>query len=123
MTTENTPKQTRAEKLTARAEVLRKRIESDTAAFNAIVAELESAARLANLSIGAAVRIKLGRKFADKDTTRIVDAVVVGVKEEEDGAKQYKVQHGSGFDAEIAVVTAAQIVSVPEVITEPDTAA
>lgn len=100
------PKLTRTEKLTQRAELLHKRITTDTNEYNEILAELAGAARLANLAAGDAVQVKLGRA----ETARTVDAIVVGVKEDEDGAKKYKVQYGSGFDADIAVVGAAQII-------------
>ncbi len=106
------PKLTRTEKLVKKAEALKARIEKDSADYNEVVAEIESIQRLANLSAGQAVKVRLGRKFADKDTTRIVDAIVVGVRESEEGEKQYKVQHGSGFEAEIAVVGGAAIVEI-----------
>ena len=100
---------TREQKLQAKYEALVKRIAADTEKANEIAAELNSAAALAAVDAGSAVIVKLGRKFADKDTTRFVEAVVVAVKVEEDGTKLYKVQYGAGFDAEIAVVGAASI--------------
>jgi hypothetical protein len=105
-------KLTRAEKLAKQAETLRARIVADTEKYNEVVAELTSIERLANVGVGQLVKIKLGRKFADKDTTRVVDAIIVGVRETEDGEKQYKAQHGIGFDAEIVTVTGAAIVEV-----------
>lgn len=106
------PKLSRAEKLLARANLLAARIAKDTEDYNNIKLEIEGADRLKNVGQGSLVKVKLGRKFADKDTTRIVVSTVVGVKEDEEGAKQYKVAYGSGFDADIAVVTASQIVEV-----------
>lgn len=114
------PKLTRTEKLTQRAELLHKRITTDTNEYNEILAELAGAARLANLAAGDSVQVKLGRA----ETSRTVNAIVVGVKEDEDGAKKYKVQYGSGFDADIAVVGAAQIIltdTVDPVAVEGDT--
>ena len=100
---------TREQKLQAKYETLVKRIAADTEKANEIAAELNSAAALAAVDTGSNIVVKLGRKFADKDTTRFVEAVVVAVKVEEDGTKLYKVQFGAGFDAEIAVVGAASI--------------
>lgn len=105
-------KLTREQKLVAKLNTLAARINKDTEAYNDAKAELDSIAALAAVGAGSKVQVKLGRKFADKDTTRVVDAVVLAVKEDEDGSKQYKVQYGEGFDAEIAVVTAAAI-SIP----------
>lgn len=109
-----TVKLTREEKLQAKYTSLIARINADTEKANEIVAELNSIAALASIAVGSAVVVKLGRKFADKDTTRFENGVVVGVKEEEDGTKLFKVQYGTGFDADIAVVGAAAI-SLPAV--------
>lgn len=102
-------KLTREQKLASKLEVLRKRIEKDTADYNELAAELNNIAALAAIGVGSAVVVKLGRKFADKDTTRYENGVVIGVKEEEDGSKLYKVSYGVGFDADIAVVTGAAL--------------
>ena len=107
--TNTTPKLTREEKLTAKLNALAARINADTEKYNDLKAELDSIAALAAITVGSAVVVKLGRKFADKDTTRFENAVVVGVKEDEDGSKLYKVQYGEGFDAEIATVTGAAL--------------
>ena len=104
-----TVKLTREEKLQAKYNSLIARINSDTEKANEIAAELNSIAALASVGVGSSVVVKLGRKFADKDTTRFVPGVVIGVKEDEDGAKLFKVQYGEGFDADIAVVGAAAI--------------
>ena len=100
---------TREQKLQAKYETLVKRIAADTEKANEIAAELNSAAALAAVDTGSNVIVKLGRKFADKDTTRYVNGIVIGVKEEEDGSKLYKVSHGVGFEADIAVVTGAAL--------------
>lgn len=102
-------KLTREQKLSAQLDTLRKRIEADTEKFNTLVAELNNIAALAAIGAGSSVVVKLGRKFADKDTTRFENGVVIGVKEEEDGSKLYKVSHGVGFEADIAVVTGAAL--------------
>jgi hypothetical protein len=118
MSEENTtpvvaPKLSRAQKLTARATLLAERISKDTAEYNEVVNEINSAEALKTVAEGSVVQVKLGRRFsAEKDTTRIVDAVVVGVRTDEEGTTQFKVQYGSGFDAEQAVVNAGQIVGV-----------
>ena len=113
--TNTAPKLTREEKLTAKLNALAARINADTEKYNDLKADLDSIAALAAITVGSAVVVKLGRKFADKDTTRFENAVVVGVKEDEDGSKLYKVQYGEGFDAEIATVTGAALsLPVPE---------
>lgn len=107
------PKLSRAQKLTARATLLAERISKDTAEYNEVVNEINSAEALKTVAEGSVVQVKLGRRFsAEKDTTRIVEAVVVGVRTDEEGTTQFKVQYGSGFEAEQAVVNAGQIVGV-----------
>lgn len=102
-------KLTREQKLVAKLNVLAGRINKDTESYNEIKAELDNIAALAAIAVGSVVIVKLGRKFSDKDTTRFEHGVVVGVKEEEDGSKLYKVQYGAGFDADIAVVTGGSL--------------
>ena len=104
-----TVKLTREQKIAAKLDVLKKRIEKDTADFTELAAELNNIAALAAIGEGSAVVVKLGRKFADKDTTRFEPAVVIGVKEEEDGSKLYKVSYGVGFEADVAVVGGAAL--------------
>lgn len=103
-------KLTRAEKLVKRAALLAKRIETDTAEYANLKHEVENLAAIDSITEGTELVIKLGRKFADKDTTREVLATVVGVKENEDGSKQFKVAYGSGFDADVAVVDTSKVV-------------
>lgn len=100
---------TREQKLTKMYNLLVARINKDTENASALIAEINSIAALAAIQTGSAVVVKLGRKFADKDTTRFENAVVIGVKEEEDGSKLYKVSYGSGFAADVAVVTGAAL--------------
>lgn len=111
-------KLTREQKLVAKLNVLAGRINKDTESYNEIKAELDNIAALAAIAVGSVVIVKLGRKFADKDTTRFEQGVVVGVKEEEDGSKLYKVQYGEGFDADIAVVTGGSL-SLPTPVVDP----
>ena len=92
-------KKTLAEKI----EALELRIESDTAKLAEFIAERDNAERLAGVTAGTHVTVKLGRKFKDKDTTRVVPGIVVAVKED-DGDKLLKVQVGDGFDAEYVSV-------------------
>lgn len=107
------PKLSRAQKLVNRAALLADRIEKDTAEYNEVANEINSAEALKTVAEGTVVQVKLGRRFsAEKDTTRIVEAVVVGVRTDEEGTTQFKVQYGSGFDAEQAVVNAGAIVGV-----------
>lgn len=107
-------KLTRGEKLRAKYDSLVTRIQKDTEALNEIAAELNAAAALATVDVGSAVIVKLGRRFsAEKDTTRYENAVVIGIKEEEDGSRLFKVSYGVGFDADVAVV-AASAISLPQ---------
>lgn len=100
---------THAQKLRAKYDTIVARITKDNEAALAIAEEIASIAALAAIDVGSAVVIKLGRKFADKDTTRFENATIIGVKEEEDGSKLFKVQYGTGFDADVAVVTGASL--------------
>ena len=102
-------KLTREQKLRAKYEAIVARIAKDNETVAELAAEINSIAALAAIGVGSAVVVKLGRKFADKDTTRTVDAVVIGVKEEEDGSKLYKVSYGVGFEADVAVVGGAAL--------------
>jgi hypothetical protein len=103
------PTLTREQKIVAKVETLKARIAADTLKVNELVEEYNSIAALAAIDVGSAVVVKLGRKFADKDTTRFENAVVIGVKEEEDGSKLYKVSYGVGFEADIAIVGGAAL--------------
>lgn len=54
------------------------------------------------------------------DVTETIGSVI-GVKEDADGSKVYKVQYGSGFDADIAVVKSNRIkLSVPAADASPE---
>ena len=65
-----------------------------------LAAEINNIDALASATVGSAVVVTLGRGDGAKE----VEATVIGVREEEDGSKTYKVTYGSGFDADIAVV-------------------
>ena len=106
------PTLTHTQKLVKRLELLKKRIGSDTAEYQEIENELNSAEALKNIAVGSKVTIKLGRRFANRDTTRHVEGTILGMRAEEDGAIQYKVAHGTGFDADIAVIGASYITTV-----------
>ncbi len=102
-------KLTREQKLVAKYNTIVARSQKETEAASEVKAELDSIAALAAIGVGSAVIVKLGRKFADKDTTRFENGTVIGVKEEEDGSKLFKVQHGTGFAADVVVVTGAAL--------------
>lgn len=65
-----------------------------------LAAEINSIDALAAVTVGSVVVVTVGRG----DDAKEVEATVIGVREEEDGSKTYKVTYGSGFDADIAVV-------------------
>lgn len=96
----------------SKIERLRERLIKLSAQYTAVRDELETLEALESIGTGTQVEIKLGRKFADKDTTRIVRALVVGVAESDTGEKLYKVTYGSGFEAELAVINSASIVRI-----------
>lgn len=70
-----------------------------------LAGEINSIDLLASVTEGTAVVITVGRK----DEAREVLGTVIGVKEDEDGAKTFKVAYGSGFDSDIAVVAAGKV--------------
>lgn len=98
--------------LAERIEALEKRIEADTAKLDELTFERDNAERLASVGNGSVVTVKLGRKFKDKDTTRVVQGVVIATKEEDDGSKLLKVQVGEGFDVEFVTVGLGSVESV-----------
>ena len=98
--------------LPEKIEALENRIAADTLKLEELVSERDNAERLSGVGAGTHVTIKLGRKFKDKDTTRVVSGVVVAVKEDDDGDKLLKVQIGDGFDAEYVVVGLGAIQTV-----------
>lgn len=70
-----------------------------------LAAEINAIDLLASVNVGHEVYITVGRK----DEAKEVRGVVIGVKEDEDGSKTYKVAYGQGFDSDIAVVAAGKI--------------
>lgn len=70
-----------------------------------LASEINAIDLLASVNVGHEVYITVGRKEEAKE----VKGVVIGVKEDEDGSKTYKVAYGSGFDSDIAVVAAGKI--------------
>lgn len=106
------PKLTYAEKIAKRAKFLYDRIVADTAEYNGLKNEIDNAEALKNLAPGSVITIKLGRKFADRDTTRFEEATILGMSVNDEGATLYKVSYGEGFNMEVAVVAAGAIVSV-----------
>lgn len=73
-----------------------------------LASEIEAIDTLAAVDVGSVVNITIGKG----DTAKVVTGTVIGVREDEDGTKSYKVTYGSGFDADIAVVKASKL-SVP----------
>lgn len=67
--------------------------------------EITSINALASVTVGSTVIISVGRG----ETATQKEGVVMGVKEDEDGAKTYKVQYGFGFDTDVAVVSGSRI--------------
>lgn len=98
---------TKIEKLTARVALLTKRISDDTAELPKVQAELAAQEQIANVKEGSVIVVKQGRA----DTVREVEAVVKATRDGE-GVRQFKVEIGEGFDAEIVVVQDYQVIEV-----------
>lgn len=100
---------TRSQKIAAQIETINKRIEADTTKVASLKLELETVAKLEGVGVDTQVRVKLGRA----ETTREVEAVVVGVKtDEENGSRRFKVLYGTGLDTDTVIVQESQIVEV-----------
>lgn len=93
-------KLTRREKLLAQYNAAFAKHAELAAKLQELAAEINSIDALAAVHVGSVVIVTVGRG----DDAKEVDASVIGVREEEDGSKTYKVTYGSGFDADIAVV-------------------
>jgi hypothetical protein len=114
------PKLTAREKLMAKYDKLAAKAAELTAEVNKVVEEINALDALASITVGSPVIVTIGKGESAKE----VDAVVVGVKDDEDGSKVYKVQYGTGFDADIAVVKQGKItlpVPAPAVSEVPGT--
>lgn len=99
------PKLSRREKLIAKYTKLAEKAHAIAAELNALRDEITGIDALAAVDVGSAVVVSIGKGDDAKD----VDAVVVGVKLDDDGEKVFKVQYGTGFDADIAVVKQGKI--------------
>ena len=94
-------KLTRREKLLAQYNAAFAKHAELAAKMQELAAEIDSIDALAAaVHVGTVVIVTVGRG----DDAKEVDASVIGVREEEDGSKTYKVTYGSGFDADISVV-------------------
>ena len=93
-------KLTRREKLLAQYNTTFAKHAELAAKLQELAAEINSIDALAAVTVGSVVVVTVGRG----DEAKEVEATVIGVREEEDGSKTYKVTYGSGFDADIAVV-------------------
>lgn len=93
-------KPTRREKLLAQYNAAFAKHAELSAKLQELAAEINSIDALAAVTVGSVVIVTVGRG----DDAKEVEARVIGVREEEDGSKTYKVTYGTGFDADIAVV-------------------
>ena len=98
--TTETLKLTRREKLLAQYNTAFTKHAELAAKLQELAAEINSIDALAAVTVGSTVVVTVGRG----DDAKEVEASVIGVREEDDGSKTYKVTYGSGFDADIAVV-------------------
>ena len=93
-------KLTRREKLLAQYNTAFSKHAELAAKLQELAAEINSIDALAAVTVGSVVVVTVGRG----DEAKEVEASVIGVRDEDDGSKTYKVTYGSGFDADIAVV-------------------
>ena len=93
-------KLTRRDKLLAQYNTAFAKHADLAAKLQELAAEINSIDALSAVTVGSVVVVTVGRGEEAKE----VEASVIGVREEEDGSKTYKVTYGSGFDADIAVV-------------------
>lgn len=93
-------KLTRREKLLAQYNTAFAKHAELAAKLQELAAEINSIDALNTVTVGSVVVVTVGRG----DEAKEVEANVIGVREEEDGSKTYKVTYGTGFDADIAVV-------------------
>lgn len=70
-----------------------------------IVAEIEAIDATASIDVGSAVTITVGKG----ETRREVQGTVLGVRETEEGTREFKVGYGEGFDADVRVVSAGKL--------------
>lgn len=105
--TTNAPevKPTRREKLVVQYNTVLNKHSELAAKLAELVEEINSIDALAAVDVGRTVIISVGKG----DEAKEVEASVIGVREEEDGSKTYKVTYGSGFDADIAVVKGSKL--------------
>lgn len=107
------PKLTRRERLVARYEAGLAKFNALRESLQELADELNSIDALAAVDVGSVVLVTIGRA----ETLKTVEGTVIGVREEEDGSKTYKVAYGSGFDSDIAVVKGNKL-SLPAKVEE-----
>lgn len=98
-------KLSRREKLLAKYNTLFAKRSDIDAELGELVAEINSIDKLASVDAGSVVYITVGKGEDAKE----VEALVVAVKVEADGSKQYKVTYGTGFDTDVTVVTGKRL--------------
>lgn len=104
------PKLTPREKLLAKYNKLNEKATALAAEITAVVQAINEIDAIAAIGEGTAVLITVGKG----EEAQEIPGVVVGVKEDEDGGKVFKVQYGTGFDADIAVVKQGRIKLAPQ---------
>lgn len=98
-------KKTRLEKLTESYNKKKASYDKLAAELTEIVNEVNAINALGSIDVGSKVVISIGKGESAKD----VEGTVIGVREDEDGAKQFKVAYGSGFDADVKVVGSTKL--------------
>lgn len=88
-----------------RLEKLKAKLASLPEEIAELEAEIAGGSLLDSVTVGTQVVVTLGKG----DTLRHVPAVVIGIKDDEEGAKLYRVAHGTGFEADVATVKAGKL--------------
>ena len=101
----NAPKLSHREKLLKKFEEKKALYEKLAADLQDIAAEVQAIDAAESIGVDSVVYISIGKG----DTRKEVAARVIGVREDEENGKQYKVQYGEGFDADVKIVPAARL--------------
>lgn len=110
------PKLTPRERLMQKYNKLAAKATDLSTEITKVVAEIAEIDALDSIDVGAAVFVTMGKG----EEAREVPATVIAVKLDDDGSKVYKVQYGTGFDADITVVRAGKIKLPGLVATTPE---
>lgn len=105
----NAPKLSHREKLMKKFEEKKALYTKLATDLQELAAEIQAIDAAASIEVGTTVYINVGKG----ETRKEVEAKVIGIREDEETGKQYKVAYGSGFDADVKVVGASRLRLTP----------